>query len=402
MATGFPARAVALFAVIFTASMAYAERRPVAVISLSRDGDAKELAGQLYKTLLDHPDLSPLLDNSFNEALQGDFLDENAEYLQQARTERAEADTDLGLATPDFKGAAVAANRGLDRMSQVAPSDTSDEAKKLYADLMFDLGFAQLGQAKEADAHKSFQLVHRLDPTRTVDRSRFVEELADAYDKAVTQVVSKSPLTVKGTGTVWIDGVKIGEAPQKVTLDDGLHFVQLTGPDREPRGEQVLVPQRAETTVVDAPATDALRVMRSRIELANAKDPVTRASAVKRIAALLHVSDAVIISKSPGGALLIQTWRDNEQGFGAIREHATEKPIELLYPLAPPHPVVPPKPIEIGPKPPPIVIEKPWYKKTWFKASAATGVVAAIVSAVLIVRMDRFVDVNPDIKQGMP
>ena len=55
-----------------------------------------------------------------------------------------------------------------------------------------------------------------------------------------------------------------------------------------------------------------------------------------------------------------------------------------------------------SPKPLPIVIEKPWYKKTWFKASAATGVVAAIVTAVLIARADRFTDVSPDIKQGMP
>src|SRR5438477_6923602 len=119
MATGFPARAVAVFAVFFTANVAYAERRPVAVISLSEDADAKELADQLYKTLRDHPDLTVLDNPGFNQALTGKFLDENADLMQQARTERAEADTDLGLTTPDFKSAAEAATKGLGRLDEV-------------------------------------------------------------------------------------------------------------------------------------------------------------------------------------------------------------------------------------------------------------------------------------------
>jgi hypothetical protein len=196
--------------------------------------------------------------------------------------------------------------------------------------------------------------------------------------------------------------VSRGEAPQKVDLDDGIHLVQLTGPDREPRGEQVRVPQTPQTNIADAPATEELKVKRARRELADAKDSVTRASAVKRLAALVSVGDAVIISKSSGGALLIQTWRDNEQGFSAIREHSTEKPIDLLTPLAPPRkaePVKPP-PIFIGP---PVVIEKPWYQKTWVRASAATGLLAIVVSAVLIIRHDDMVDfADGDIKQGMP
>jgi hypothetical protein len=283
----------------------------------------------------------------------------------------------------------------------VAPTP---EVLQVYADLMFDQGVAQLGQGNNVEASRCFALVRRLDPNRKPDRARLVPEIVDAFDATANLRVAKSPLTVKGSGTVWIDGVAYGvaaaDAPYKAVVDDGIHVVQLTGPDREPWGEQVRVPQVAEVQIADAPATDELKVKRARLELANAQDSMTRASAVRRLATLLSVGDAVIISKSSGGALLTQTWRNNEQGFSAIREHATkpEKPVEILTPLAPPRPEDNKKPPEIVPKPP-IVIEKPWHQKRWVRASAVTGVLAFIVTAVLISRRDEMVDFGPgDIK----
>jgi hypothetical protein len=277
---------------------------------------------------------------------------------------------------------------------------------QIYADFMFDLGVAQLGLGNNVEASRSFAFARRLDPNRKVDRAKYLPEIADAYDATANLHVAKSPLNVLGTGTVWIDGLAYGDAPHKEDVEDGIHLVQLTGPEREPRGDQVRVPQTTQTNIADAPATDELKIKRARLELVNAKDSLTRASAVKRLAALLStpqiaVGDAVIISKSPGGALLIQTWRDNEQGFSAIREHATEKPLDLLTPLAPPRPIEPKKPPEIEPRKP-LVIVKPWYEKTWVRASAATGVLAIVVSAILISRRDPMTTVDPDIKPGMP
>jgi hypothetical protein len=405
MATGFPARVVAVVA-IFIAAPAHAERRPVAVISLSEDENATALARELYQALGTHPDLKPLgvgdpvRDARLNAALQGPYEDENQQKLREAREDRADADTNLGLGTPNFFEAARLARAGMTALAEVAPSP---EAQKLYADLMFDLGVAQLGQGDDKEASRSFGLVRRLDPDRKIDRAQFVQEIADAYDATANVHAAKSPLTIKGSGTVWIDGVSYGEAPHKAMLDDGIHFVQLTGPEREPRGERVRVPQTAEIEVAPAPATEELKVKRSRFELANvnAKDSVTRASAVKRLAALLGVGDAVIISKAPTGELMIQTWRDNEQGFSAIRARGKEPPIDLLTPLAPPRPKEPEGPKIVIPTKP-LIVEKPWYKTTWFKASAATGVVAVIVSAVLIARRDDMIDfAGGDIKAGM-
>jgi hypothetical protein len=389
------ARAAVLCAVIVTAGVAHADRRQVAVVSLSPDSDASQLTKLLNDTLIDHPDLRPI-DPVLSTALQGPFEDEDAENLRRARQARAEADTNLSLAQPDFRGAANSVKRGVEALAMVSPSP---DMQAIYADLMFDLGQAQLGQGKQLDAMRSFALVRRLDPNRKPDPARYLSEITDAYD-ATAKPVSKSPLTVKGSGTVWIDGKAIGEAPQTQSVDDGLHFIQLTGADREPRGEQVLVPQISEIEIAPALATEELKIKRARLELARAKDAVTRASAVKRLAALLHVGDAVIVWKSSNGDVLVQTWRDREPGFAAVREHNTEKPIDLLTPLAPPRPQVPTNVVE--PIKVPLVVEKPWYERRWVQASAVTGVLAVIVTAVLIVRHDQMTGIDPNVQYDGP
>lgn len=380
---------------IATAGVARAERRQVAVVSLSPDSDASQLTKLLNDTLIDHPDLRPI-DPVLSTALQGPFEDEDAENLRRARQWRSDADTALSLPRPDFGGAATNVKNGLEALALVSPSP---EMLAIYADLMFDLGQAQLGQGKQIDAVRSFGLVRRLDPNRKPDPARYLSEITDAYD-ATAKPVSNSPLTVKGSGTVWIDGKPVGEAPHTEKVDDGLHLIQVTGPNREPRGEQVLVPAASEVEIAAALATEELKIKRARLELSKAKDAMTRASAVKRLAQLLKVGDAVIVWKSATGDLLVQPWRDREPGFAAIREHNTEKPIDLLTPLAPPRP--PPtnvvEPIKV-----PIVVEIPWYKRRWVQASAATGVVALIVTAVMIARRDQMIDFGPgDVKWDGP
>lgn len=387
------ASAAVLCAVFVTAGVAHADRRQVAVVSLSPDSDASQLTKLLNDTLIDHPDLRPI-DPVLSTALQGPFEDEDAENLRRARQWRSDADTSLSFAQPDFRDAANNVKKGVEALAMVSPSP---EMLAIYADLMFDLGQAQLGQGKQIDAMRSFALVRRLDPNRKPDPARYLDEITDAYD-ATAKPVSKSPLTVKGSGMVWIDGKEIGPAPQTQTLDDGLHLVQLTGPDREPRGEQVLVPQASEIEIAPALATEELKIGRARLELARARDAMTRASAVKRLAQLLKVGDAVIVWKQDGD-LFVQTWRDREPGFAAIQEHRKEKPIDLLTPLAPPRPK---EPEIIVPIKVPIVVEKPWYQRRWVQASTATGLVAVIVTAVLIARRDPMTTTDPNVQYDGP
>jgi hypothetical protein len=105
-------RAAVLCAVIVTAGVSHAERRQVAVVSLSPDSDASQLTKLLNDTLIDHPDLRPI-DPVLSTALQGPFDDEDAENLRRARQARADADTALSFAQPDFRGAANSVKVGI-------------------------------------------------------------------------------------------------------------------------------------------------------------------------------------------------------------------------------------------------------------------------------------------------
>ncbi|NVB81278.1 MAG: hypothetical protein HOV81_22975 [Kofleriaceae bacterium] len=393
MAPGLPAKMAIVCAVLAIAAAgegrARAERRPVAVVSLSEDADASLLANDLYRALVNHPELQPLPDLLFNPALQGPFFGtvgakEFDDQLARARLARSDADAALKLARPDFRTAESAARRGTQALGEVAPTS---EMLALYADLVFDLGQAQLIQGKSKDANESFTLVHRLDPSKRPDPARYLPEIIDAYNATAPKGGRLAKLLVKGMGRVWIDGIeqKLG-ANNMFEVDEGLHLVQLTGPEREPRGELVHVPQAAEIEIAPALATEDLKVKRARVALAQVQDPVSRASAIRRLAQLLHVNDAVVIWRSPQNKLLVQTWRHPEPGFSAIKEHGNEKALDLLAPLAPPREV---EPIETDPVVPPILVEKKWYQKRWVKASAVASVLAIAATVVFVSTRDR-------------
>ena len=131
----------------------------------------------------------------------------------------------------------------------------------------------------------------------------------------------------------------------------------------------------------------------------HARDAAERASAMKRLATLLGVGDAVLIAKIDG-KLAVQTWRDREPGFSAVRVHAAEPPVEVLAPLAP-VPKAKPNP-EPLPELPPVVVEKRWYQKKWVRASIAGGVIAGVIGAILYTQRERFLrDWDPNLQWGL-
>jgi hypothetical protein len=168
-------------------------------------------------------------------------------------------------------------------------------------------------------------------------------------------------------------------------LPEGLHVVWLAGFERETVGRQVWVEAGQESVVDlgDAPAPQRLKVQRARILLRNAVDPASRGVAMRRLAELLGVHDAVVITIS-NGRLIVQTWHDKAEGelaegFSAHRLAEGDKPLDLLKPLAPP------VPLARGPSRLPVV-ERPWYRRRGVQASIAVGVLGAIVGSVMISR----------------
>ncbi len=382
MAPGMVARMVVGFALAI-AGVADAARRPVAVIDLSGSTEASQLADELYRVLLNHADLQPLSIAELTTALKGDFSDENEGPLAEAKRLKQQADE--ALAQLDDEQARKNARAGMERLTYVAPSP---EMLGLYADLAFAYGQALIGLRKPNDARLAFQLAHRIDPKRSPDPTRYPPNIVEAYTVAAARESIAAKLVVRGSGRVWIDGIEQGAAGARYDTTEGLHLVQLTGPERQTRGDMVVVPSSMPLNIQEAQATDVIKVKRVRIELANARDPAERASLMKKLAALLGVGDAVLLIKD-GKQLKVQTWRNREPGFSALVEHRNEEPIDLLAPLAPPPNKIE-KDFEVRPDPPPITEEPRWYQKRWVKASIAGGVVLGIVGAILYARRDRF------------
>lgn len=389
MARGLPAPAVALWSIlifgIIGVSLAHAERRPVAVIDLSGEPTTVLLARQLYAELANHPDLQALADPAISAELYGENPDEDADKLKDARL--AKDDAEAELARFRFELAASSAARGQTQLHLVAPIGS---ATQLYAQLAFVLGQARLGLRKPAEAAEAFALAHRLDPAFAPDPARYLPDIIGAFDAAKARHAGTGKLVVSGGGRLWIDGKDSGVAPVEVTVEAGPHVVWLTGAERESRAARVVVEtgKTLSAAIEDAPASDRVKVRRARTALRNAPDSAARSTAMKQLADLVGVRDAVLLSIARDGKVIVQTWnagtRDHAPGFSALRELKNEKPIELLGPLAPPR--APEKPVE-----PPIVPIKPieitrWYQRRSVQASMVVGVLATVVGAILIVR----------------
>jgi hypothetical protein len=350
----------------------------VAVIDLSGDPSQAmtDLARDIKRALTNHEELIPVLDPTLEQTLRGVLLqDENKDALDEARAAKEAAEN--ALAEFSFADAAKHAVTGMDKLNNVDPA----AAIALYADLAFVYGQAKLGEKNPQETNLAFAFVHRLQDRRRVDPSRYLPEVVTAYDKARPAPATLS-LDVRGTGRVWIDGVAVGEGDGTYKVGSGWHLIQLSGPDREPRG--IRIPKPGDPiTIEDAPAQDDLKIKRARLALARATDPADRATVMKHLAELTKVKDAVLLWVA-NGKFTFQTWRDGAPGYDgpvflAKSVFDRNKGVDqILDALAPPK-----KPPKLAEKPIIIPVEPVrWYRKTWVTASAIGTVIAIVGGAI--------------------
>jgi hypothetical protein len=385
------ALACALIASAAAGSIAHAERRPVAVINLdpSPQSPAAAEAAKVRTALRDHPRLAPISVPEDVIAIEAPIPDDDAAWLADARLALAQARK--ALERYDINAMGQAANTGLGKLAAVSPQ----AAARPYADLLFELGVAELGQGHGSDAEADLLLVHRLAPDKKL-ADDLLPEIVAAYDKA-KEPATKAQIDVHGTGRAWIDGVERGAAPGVFDVASGPHFVQVTGPDRAPAGLRVDAPANGVSVapVPDAPLSRAQQIYRARAAIASAGDSLARAAAIERFAALVAVKDVVLFGViTEGGNVRIteQTWQE-PFGFSAI--HAPEDAGLVLDDLAPPL-VEPPQPgnniegpgqklVKVGP-PVPIEgpAEPPLYAKRWFQGTVGGVIVTAIVTGIVL------------------
>ena len=396
MSLGVPARVAAACALVALAGTARAdERRKVAVIDLSAQPEAAQLRDDLYNALILHWALRPLETPGLNDALQGPFLDEDRAPLAAAHDKRVTAED--ALARFDFAAATTAAGDGESMLAAATPA----AAAPACADLALAAGVADLALHKDAEAAAQLAFTHRLDPGRTLDPVRYPPDILDAYRAAAAAQPARVQLAVRGAGQVWIDGKLRGPAPGDYAVGAGLHLVQLAAPDLVTAGQIVRADHDVTVTIASQVAPEELQVKRARKALAKLPDDaVARAGAMKQLAALLGVHDAVLIWKRKADRrLLVQTWRDRAPGFSALREHGSEPARDLLAPLAPAKPPEPPK-IATQPLPPvPHHEGEPaWYQRRWVQATVAGGVILSVIGAVLWANHQGTVMDNPNLQ----
>ncbi|HSK03265.1 MAG TPA: hypothetical protein VK932_18565 [Kofleriaceae bacterium] len=363
------------------AAPAAAGRRPVAVVALADDPRAESFANLIGTTLVHHDTLAPLEPGSMIGALVGEFLDESRDKIASAEGIRVRAEGALDSFV--FPVAIATAQVGHESLHTVVPTT---HAIALYAELSLILGIAKLGEERGDEAARFFGLVHRLTPGRRLDPALHLPAVVGAFEAARTGQGGTGRLVVKGTGRLWIDGKDQGVTTRPFDLAEGLHVVWVTGPERETVGKQVWVEAGKDTVLDlgDAPAPLRVRVQRARLAMRNAADPAARGVAMRRLAELLAVHDAVVITMADG-KLIVQTWHDKAEGelqpgFSPPRLAEGEKPLDLLSPLAPPVPQ-----LDLRVRTPPVV-EQPWYRRRGVQASIAAGVLGAIVGSVVIAR----------------
>jgi hypothetical protein len=379
------------------------ERRQVAVIDLSEDDQVRLLSGSLYETINASDTMMVPNKRGFDNYLTGSLYDEDRQRIEDAKTARTTAQTDLDEA--DSAGAADAAKRGQEYLAMVVPTP---EVQALYADLSFYAGLAALDQGRAQDANLALALTHRLDPARTLSDARWPPNTIAAFKRAV----ESKPLVVKievsvdqplpADARVWIDFVDRGPVGAFEGIEVGNHVVTIVGATLKTTGapQHVSGPTTISLKLVGATPEEQVRRARFALSRAQAKhDPTARAAAMKQLALLLGVGDVVMISKDPDGKLQWETWRDGPVGFSAPQAYTDQKPEDILAGIGPLHR---PKPPEFVPQTPigklPITVETPWYRETWIQASVGVGVVGAIVGTILLATRARQIDFGNDIK----
>ena len=364
-------------AVVLTAAIAHADRRPVAVVDLANEPQTRELAEHLRAELDTHPELRALPSPTDAAALLEAPDDPDAVNIGRARDARARAEE--ALRQFNNRLALDIARDGQADLLYVAPQI----AVKPYADLQLIVGVAHANEGRIPDATVAFALVHRLDPSRTLDPARYVPEVLSAFAAAKTPTDAPGTVEVKGTGNVWIDGTEVGRAPGTFAAAAGAHVVWLTGVDRETRGATVVVESGQPTPVEipDAEASRRMKVQRARQNIVRAPDTTARAQAMRRLADLIGVQDAIVLNVR-NNVIVYQTWRagnvDRSPGLSALYDRPTsaDDVLVLLAPRVEPE-------IEVPEQPPVVVPALRWYERKPVQAGMVLGIAAAIVGGIL-------------------
>lgn len=369
---------VALAALAFAASAAWAEERAVVVVDATGDGRGAPVVARLNAALGAAPDLAPIAPTLIDALAVATPTDAGplaaaTAALAQAREHMARFASGEALAVAQAAIDAGAAAAG------------DPEVRAVLAELAFVEGLA-LADGELAAARPAWTLAHALAPGRTLDPARYPPEQVAAFAAAATPAPGSGAVMIAAPGAaeVLIDGAVIGREPAVAQLAPGPHLVTARGDDIAPVGRRVVAAagQTVRVDLVPVLEVPTLRAARARDRLRAAADDGARFAALVALLAVGGADDAILVVD--GGAGLATRLYTKAGGLGPATPF-TDDLGAVLRALRPLPPVEPPRPPVEPPRPPPIP-EVPWYERRWARigmGSVGGLVVLAVVVAIV-------------------
>jgi hypothetical protein len=355
--------------------------RAVAVIDATAgptsDPEVAALAARL-EAQLDREDDLVLAASERRPALVGGIPDEDASGAAEARSALTRARD--ALARFDDRDAVAEAGRGLTRAVGLPPAPS---LSALIADLAFVRALAELDRDPAAAA-RDFALVHRMAAGRTLDPVKYLPEAVKLFEKAA-KPATPATLTIEAPagGEIWVDGASVGAAPAELSVGIGLHAVTVTGSQLVTRGQLVELGTDGVLLRIDtAEASGTMIVHRLRRTLSGAADDLARAVAIAAILRASGGQDAIVVGRDGTGEVVTWTYSGKSGVLSEAKPGKGRDAQDIVKPIRPSKVKVrDPDDGKVFPLPPP---GPSWYQKRWVQVAIGSGVVAGIVTSVII------------------
>ena len=352
-------------AAVATAGRAAAERQPVVIVDGTSDGAGGDAVRALEAQLAREDALG---------AVAADVMVALHQPVVAVETWPAEAAAALtearaALARFGYREAADRAHGALDRLAAVADVPA---ARKQLAELALVEGQALVGAGALAQAELTLRLVHRLDPGRTLDPSRYLPEVVSAYLLAgrPSSPTGTLHLAAPGAAEVLVDGVVVGSEPRVIDVAPGPHLIAARGEAIDTTGRRIDVPAgpiRVDLVPLLAPLP--VRVTRVVNRLRAASNDAAVAAAMRTLVVdLAQARDAIVVVHGATGL--------------ATRIYTTAGGLGPEQPLTDADLVIAPlRPLVITPPPPPP--PRPLPDEPWYRTRRGRTIIGVSVGAVL-------------------
>lgn len=368
--------ALALIVVVLAAPGAHAQTRRVAVVNVATDQNAGQTAAsKLRLSLAADSDFRPLDPGELTRALEDPVppeRDEDAERIADADRLLAAAMDALVRGEP-----AAAADRlgeAEDKLMEARP--TADVLARL-AEVNFQLGLIFMGGNQPDEARRAFRIARRFGADR--DMSSYPRNYQNEYESAGAERARNAPVTVRAPvdgAVVYVDGVRAGETPLKVELDEGIHYYWAEAAGRLPAGaRRVAIAKQDDVVRLDLRSVPVdTQMIETRRELlargGRAPDESYRALAEAVSLTERFVAVVIVIADGPRGGLVMAAYDASTDTLGGWVPYSAER-VDAFVATLPARPGAGNG--DKGRKAPKV---SPWYKKWWVWAivgSVAVG-----------------------------